>query len=259
MSIKDRLRHPGASHTTQTTQTGQTSQTSQTGQTHPTPAQQPPPPPPATQGTHVRGAHVDPAAVPEEERRAHDERVIAADRNQRAHDEFGGVNIGAAFFGWLVAVAMAVLLSSIVGALAAAVDATTNLTQDDVQREAGAVSLGAAIAVVLVLLVSYYTGGYVAGRMSRFDGGRQGLAVWVIGLVVTLIAVGLGALFGDQYNVMDRVDLPRFPVPTDAATWGGLITAAVIVIGTLLAAMTGGKVGHRYHDKVDRAAYRTPR
>jgi hypothetical protein len=44
-------------------------------------------------------------------------------------------------------------------------------------------------------------------------------------------------------------------VPTEALSWGGAITAAAVVLGTLLAAMAGGKVGQRYHSKVDRAAY----
>ncbi|HWI44073.1 MAG TPA: TIGR04086 family membrane protein [Nocardioides sp.] len=184
--------------------------------------------------------------------------LAPADRDalgtHHARERFGGVNGGAVFFGWLVAVAMAVLLVSILGAIASAVGSSMNFNQDDAERQAGAVSLGAAIAIVVVMAIAYYAGGYVAGRMSRFDGARQGLAVWALGLVVTLLAVGLGWLFGDQYNVLDRVDLPRFPIPTDSATLGGIITAAALVILTLLAAMAGGKVGHRYHDKVDRVA-----
>ena len=42
-----------------------------------------------------------------------------------AHDRYGGVNWGAAFFGWLVAVAMTILLTSVVGAIVAAVVAPT--------------------------------------------------------------------------------------------------------------------------------------
>ena len=41
-------------------------------------------------------------------------------------------------------------------------------------------------------------------------------------------------------------------MPTDAATTGGLIALAAVVLGTLLAAFVGGKVGNRYHRKVDR-------
>jgi amino acid transporter len=173
-----------------------------------------------------------------------------------ARDKFGGMNLGAGFFGWLVAIAIAILLTSIVGAVAAAAGASSNVTQSDAQRQAGTIGIAAAIVLLVVLLVAYYTGGYVAGRMSRFDGGKQGLAVWLIGLAVTIFALVLGAVFGSQYNILDRVSLPRIPVSTDQLSWGGIIAAVVILLGTLLAAMAGGKVGHRYHDKVDRAVDR---
>ncbi len=180
----------------------------------------------------------------------------ATTNDDEAREKFGGVNIGAAFFGWLVAIAMAIILTSLVGAIAAGIGSTTGVTQTQAQREAGTVGLTAGIILVVVLLLAYYTGGYVAGRMSRFDGGRQGLGVWLIGLLVTILAVVLGAVFGAQYNILDRVSLPRIPIPTDQMTLAGIITAVVILVGTLLAAMFGGKVGHRYHDKVDRAAHR---
>ncbi len=173
-----------------------------------------------------------------------------------ARDKFGGANYGAAFFGWLVTVAMAVLMVSIVGAVLAAIGSTAQITQNDAQRQAGTIGIAAAVILTLVLVIAYYTGGYVAGRMSRFDGGRQGLATWVIGLVVTLVAVALGAVFGNQYNLLDRVSLPRIPISLQEASIGGLVTAVAVVLLTLLAAVLGGKVGHRYHDKVDRAAFR---
>lgn len=183
-----------------------------------------------------------------------DRRVGRADDSE-ARDRFGGMNVGAAFFGWLVAIAIGALLISIIGAIAAGIGYSQDVTQSQAQREAGTVGLTAGIILVAVLLLAYYTGGYVAGRMSRFDGARQGLGVWVIGLVVTIVAVVVGAVFGNEYNVLDRVSLPRMPIPTDQLTIGGIIAAVVILVGTLLAAMLGGKVGHRYHDKVDRAAF----
>jgi hypothetical protein len=47
-------------------------------------------------------------------------------------------------------------------------------------------------------------------------------------------------IFGDQYNVLDRVDLPRIPIPNDTATWGGIITGVALLVLTLLAAVAGG-------------------
>jgi hypothetical protein len=171
-----------------------------------------------------------------------------------ARDRFGGLNLGAAFFGWLVAVAISLLLTSIVGAVVAA-GSSTQVTQSQTQRQAGTIGLVSAIVLVVVLMLGYYTGGYVAGRMSRFDGGRQGMGVWLIGLLVTVFAIILGAVFGSAYNILDRVDLPRIPVSTSTLGWGTVITAVAVVLLTLLAAITGGKVGHRYHDRVDRTLH----
>ena len=173
---------------------------------------------------------------------------------EAARHRFGGANVGAAFFGWLVAVGMTALLTGIIAVVATAVGYSNNITQTDAERAAGTVSLVTAIVLVAILLLAYYSGGYVAGRMSRFDGARQGLMVWLIGLLVTLLAVALGWIAGDQYNLLDRVDVPRIPIPSDDITLGGIITAVAVVVGTLLAAMFGGTVGRRYHSRVDRAA-----
>jgi hypothetical protein len=178
------------------------------------------------------------------------------DREREAREKFGGTNLGAAFFGWIVAIGIAVLLTSIVGAVGAAVGFNGNLSQSDAERQAGTIGIAAAVVLLVVLMVGYYAGGYVAGRMSRYDGGRQGLMVWLIGLLVTVLAVILGAVFGSQYNILDRVSLPRVPVTPDQLGWGAVITGIAVLLLTLLAAVLGGKVGHRYHTRVDRAAGR---
>ena len=189
-------------------------------------------------------------------RRADDADVVETDvvETDEAYDKFGGVNLGAALSGWLVAMGVAVLLTGVVGAVAAAVGDANNVTQSDAEREAGTVGVASAIVLLAVLVLGYYAGGYVAGRMSRFDGARQGLMVWLIGLLVTVLAVALGWIAGDQYNLLDRVDVPRIPIPSDDITLGGIITAVAVLVGTLLAAMFGGTVGRRYHSRVDRAA-----
>jgi MFS family permease len=169
----------------------------------------------------------------------------------RQRDEFGGVNWGASFFGWLVAVGIVALLTSLLVAAGAAI----GLTESDVTNSEDEITLGGGIALVVVLLLAYYAGGYVAGRMSRFDGGRQGMATWAIGLIVAVCLAIAAAIFGDEYNVLEELNLPAVPVGDQALTTGGLIALAVIVIGSLLTAMTGGKLGERYHKRVDRAGF----
>ena len=198
---------------------------------------------------HSAGHTSDRTAV-----RTEDDLAVRHERSEELRRErFGGYNVGADFFGWLVSIAMSVLLVSIVGAVVTAVSANLAVDQTEAERRAGSIGLATAIALLVILMIGYYAGGYVAGRMSRFDGGRQGAGVWLIGLFVTLVAVGIGALFGSQYNILDRVDLPSIPIPRDTLTTGGILSAVAILVGTLLAAVAGGKVGQRYHRKVDDA------
>ncbi|HEX5781878.1 MAG TPA: hypothetical protein VFX80_08150, partial [Solirubrobacteraceae bacterium] len=94
-----------------------------------------------------------------------------------------------------------------------------------------------------------------AGRMSRFDGARQGMGSWLIGLIVTVILAIAGALLGAEYNVLERLNLPALPVGESELLGGGAIALAAVILGTLLAAIMGGKAGERYHRKVDRAGF----
>ena len=181
-----------------------------------------------------------------------DRPVLAAD-DAEARRRFGGMNLGACFFGWLVAVASAALLASLVGAALAVVGSTVHVAQAEAERRAGTVAIAAGVVLLLVLLVGYYAGGYVGGRMSRFDGARQGLGVWAIGLVVTLVTATGGAILGTQYDVSDRVDLPRVALSTEQMGWGAGVAGVALVLGTLLAATLGGVIGRHYHDRVDRA------
>jgi hypothetical protein len=127
----------------------------------------------------------------------------------------------------------------------------------DAEAEANAETIGivGAVLLLLVLGLAYYFGGYVSGRMSRFDGARQGLAVWGIGLVVTIVLAVLAALFGSEYNVLERLNLPRIPIDEGSLTVGAVIALVAVLVGTLLAAAVGGKAGERFHRKVDRAGY----
>ena len=177
------------------------------------------------------------------------ERLTAApdldEVRRRQREEYGGLSWGSAFFGWLVAVGVATLLIALLSAAGAAV----GLTDTD---DAGTIGILGGILLLAVLAVAYYAGGYVAGRMARFNGPRQGLAVWLLGLIVTVLLAVAGVLLGAEYNVLSGLNLPRIPVDEGALTTGGLIVLAAVLVGTLLAALAGGKAGSHYHRKVDR-------
>jgi hypothetical protein len=202
-----------------------------------------------TNGGDRTAAHDDDrTAVRERPRALPRERMQAMRSRQR--EQYGGINWGAAFFGWLVAVGLGAILVGLLAAAGAAVGLT--LSADDAQSEIG---VGGAIALLVALAIAYYCGGYVAGRMSRFDGARQGLGAWLIGLLVTIVLAVAGAVLGSEYNVLEQLDLPALPVGESELATGGAIALAIVVVGTLLAALAGGKAGERYHRKVDRVGF----
>jgi len=186
--------------------------------------------------------------------------TTALDREQmhavraRQREEFGGVNWGAAFFGWLVAVGLGALLVGLLAAAGAAVGLTA-LSETEAAGSAAEIGLGGAIALLAALAVAYFAGGYVAGRMSRFDGARQGLGTWLLGLVVTVVLAIVGAVLGSEYNVLEQLELPAVPVGDSELATGGVLALIIVVVGTLIAAIAGGKAGERYHRKVDRAGF----
>jgi hypothetical protein len=172
----------------------------------------------------------------------------------RQREEFGGINWGAAFFGWLVAVGLGALLVGLLAAAGAAVGLTA-LSESEATGNATEIGVGGAIALLAALAIAYFAGGYVAGRMSRFDGARQGMGMWLLGLVVTVVLAVVGAILGSEYNVLERLDLPALPVGDSELATGGALALAIVVIGTLVSAVAGGKTGERYHRKVDRAGF----
>jgi hypothetical protein len=91
--------------------------------------------------------------------------------------------------------------------------------------------------------------------MSRFDGARQGAAVWLIGLIVVLVLAVAGVALGAQYNVLQQLNLPRIPIDEGTATTAGIVTLVAILVVTLVGAVVGGKLGERFHRKVDRAGF----
>jgi hypothetical protein len=197
----------------------------------------------------------EPAAAPARAG-AHVTRGAARDAVAAQRDRFGGIKWGAASFGWLSANGLAVVLLALVSAAGVGIGLANGVdTTDEAARQARTVGLAGAIALLVVLFLGYLAGGYVAGRMARFDGTRQGLAVWLIGLLVVVVLAVAGWVLGAQYNVLRDLNLPRIPVDEGTATTAGVVTLVAVVVATLLGALLGGALGTRYHRRIDRAAF----
>jgi hypothetical protein len=196
----------------------------------------------------VAARRIDIANAPEHER----EGLSPRDIRERQREKFGGFHLGPAVFGWLVAIGISVILAAILSATGAAIGLTSSDTKVS-DGDADTIGIVGGVLLLLVFLVAYYCGGYVAGRMVRFDGARQGFGTWLIGIVITIVLGVLGAIAGSKYNVYDKLDLPSIPLDDNSLTTGGAIAAAAILIGSLIAAVLGGKAGERFHRRIDRA------
>ncbi|HEX6696232.1 MAG TPA: hypothetical protein VF080_05535 [Solirubrobacteraceae bacterium] len=178
--------------------------------------------------------------------------VVAMRARQR--DRFGGIRWGSAFFGLLSAIGLAAILLGI----AAAAGVAFGLSEiNDVRTgTADTIGLGGAILLLAILALSWYCGGYVAGRMARFDGVRQGIGVWVWTLVIAAALAIAAVIGGTEYNVLQQLNLPNVAVGDQSLTTGGWLTLAAAVVVTLLFAVLGGKAGDLFHRRVDRFATR---
>jgi hypothetical protein len=181
-----------------------------------------------------------------------EETLVAMHDRQRVR--FGGIQWGSAFFGLLSAIGLAAILLGIVAA--AGVTIGVSKIEDVTKGNAETIGLGGAILVLAILALSWFCGGYVAGRMARFDGMRQGIGVWVWTVVIGLVLAIAAIIGGSEYDVFARLNLPNVAVGDQTLTTGGAITLAAGLIVTLIAALAGGKVGDRFHRRVDRFAAR---
>jgi hypothetical protein len=174
---------------------------------------------------------------------------------EAGHERFGGIKWGSAFFGWLTATGAIVFLAAMAAGIGALVDQNTSTNLEEISQDPQSAGIVGGVVLGLILFIGYFCGGYVAGRMARFDGVRQGVAVWVWALIMAALFAGLGFLAGDQFDVGSQLSgLPSPPVDGSDRTMTAWIVGVSVVLLALLSAILGGKVGMRFHRKVDQAS-----
>ena len=173
----------------------------------------------------------------------------------RERDRFGGMKFGSAFFGWLTATGTALLLTALLAAAGAAVGLGQNVQVPEPTNEAAqTVGIVGGIVLLVITLVAYFCGGYVAGRMARFDGVKQGLGVWLWAVIGAIVVAILSTIAGAQFNILSNLNgFPRIPLNEGTLTAGGIITAIAVAVAALVGALLGGRAGMRYHRRVDQA------
>ena len=175
------------------------------------------------------------------------------DRKSFARDAgMGQISLVSILAGTLVAFASFAVLLAIVGGILAAVGIdTATLTANDYER----LGIGGAVVAGLVLFVSYFFGGYIAGRLARRAGALNGGLVLVLAILIGAVVAAIVGTQADTEAVADNLRV--IGVPTSRSDYSSIATVAGIV--TLLAmiagAVLGGLMGERWHGKLAARAF----
>lgn len=178
----------------------------------------------------------------------------AEDREDRLRNMYGGVDWLASLLGFVFAAVAGAVLGAIAGVVLGFLGLSPNLS-----GALGTAAITGLVLLGLLIFLTYFFGGYVSGRLARFDGGRNGamLLVWTfLTLILLALAAGVfsgllpagaaGAIGGFVDSASSTVgDLSRSGVVGLAVVAGALLLA-------LLGGFLGGRLGSRYHAEIDR-------
>ncbi len=177
------------------------------------------------------------------------------EREDRLRDMYGGVDWLASFLGFVFAAVVGVLFSLIAGLVLAPLGFSLNLG-----GKIGAVIITGLVVVAILIFLTYFFGGYVAGRLARFDGGRNGAMLLLWTLAFTLLATVAGGIFSGFLPTSVSESIRGFIQNGVLSTIGnlsrlgivGMLIAAATVLVALLGGTLGGRLGSRYHAEIDR-------
>ncbi|MBA2441250.1 MAG: hypothetical protein H0V53_02430 [Rubrobacter sp.] len=179
---------------------------------------------------------------------------IAEEREARLQEMYGGVDWLASFVGFT--------FTAVIGSLMALVSGLVLLGPLGLASALGEGSLGPELltglaVVAVVLFVAYFFGGYVSGRMARFDGGRNGMMVVVWTFLMAALLVLAGGIFGGLLpGTLFQTLRDSVLAAGGLAGLGslGLGVAAGALLFALLGGFVGGRLGTRYHEDIDYTA-----
>jgi hypothetical protein len=168
---------------------------------------------------------------------------------------FGRISFVSVLAGVMVAYGAMVVLLSAAAAIAEGAGVADQLSLDNWTWTR--LGLGSAAVVVAATLVAYLFGGYVAGRMARRAGLLNGLATF---LLAVLLVAALGVLVAMQTGSdLLAANLRSAGIPASRDELGAVASLAGLgaMVAMLVGALLGGKLGERWHTKLTRRAAAT--
>jgi hypothetical protein len=179
----------------------------------------------------------------------------AEEREDRLRDMYGGVDWLASFLGFVFVLVAGAIFSLIAGLVLAPLGFSLSLAD-----EIGAAIITGLVLVGILVFLTYFFGGYVAGRLARFDGGRNGamLLLWsgvtilVLALVNAILSSFLPSAISEDINNFIQNDLLSTIRSLSQLGVVGIVVFVGALLLALLGGFLGGRLGSRYHAEIDR-------
>src|SRR5215217_5399801 len=170
------------------------------------------------------------------------------EREDRLRAMYGGVDWLASFLGFV----FAVVIASVFSTVAALVLVPLGFPPEISGGQLGAsVFTGLAVLGVLIFL-TYFFGGYVSGRLARFDGGRNGAMVLAWTFIVVLILALVTVVFSGFLPAGAAAGILASSLA--GAGVAGIVVAVAALLLALLGGFFGVRLSNRYHTEIDRAS-----
>ncbi len=175
----------------------------------------------------------------------------AEEREVRLSDMYGGVDWLASFLGFVFAAVAGGVLFSILSLVIVPLGVSV-----EIGDQLGPAAITALALLAILIFLTFLFGGYVSGRLARFDGGRNGamsvLWTFIIGFLGFVIASFLPGAAGD--TMRDFIQGGAMPLAGEILNLGvvGIAVAVAAVLIAILGGVVGGRLGSRYHAEIDR-------
>ncbi len=168
-------------------------------------------------------------------------------------ERFGGIDTPASPVGMFAAFGVLGFLSALIAAGAGGLDFQLNAY--DFEGNLGEVVWGGAILASAAVFVSFFVGGWGAGRMATDSGGMTGLGTAMWALLLVAVFAALGAFVGTEYTAFQRAGLPDWfsQIRGDDVTTAAVVEGVLGVVALTSGAYLGGRLGEVYHRNVDAA------
>ena len=181
---------------------------------------------------------------------------VLRDREEYLRDIYGGVDWLASFVGFIFTLLFAVIVGTAAGALLLV---PLGLADSLSGGQLTSTAITGFAVVAGVLFVSFLLGGYISGRMARYDGGVNGAMVLLWTVLVAVALVLLSGLLRQVISgtIAGQIVSEAFNFGNTATQLlGGLGTVGAVIGGAaalvaLIGGMIGGRFGSRYHREID--------